>query len=766
MTESPLPLPAPLPAPAGPAGPQRLAPYLPLLVVAMAWAAQGGVLGNGWVWDDAILVRDGSAVARGFAAIPTLLFRTWGGGDGIDVGLYRPLVGASLAIQAGIHGVSSPFPFHLLNLFLHGSVAVAFLALLHRLLPTRPVVTSVAALLFAATPLHTGTVSWIVARGDLLAALFCLLAALAWTRRKGLDVAAVVLAAVLWFLALLSKEMAVTLPLVLLGIDAYGREEGGRGVGVRGVGVRGVGAWGALRTRWMAYAALLVPLAAYLALRQQALGSFLPEATAPLAGRPMLERLFLGAGALVRMAAKIAVPAGLAGDASNDPMLGAARPDLPFPYVAAFAVVISLAVMAAVRRARGRGGLATFSWVAFGVLALPVLQIVPIGAVFEDRFAYLPSLALLPLLGLAAERLWCASPPALSRGLLCVAMGALLPASWSVAADWRDELAFDRALLEDDAGHAKALDRIAGELMRLGLEDRRRAQGLRATDREQGVREELHVRSAARLGEALRLLERARTVPGGATNPSTLRSLADAYLLQPSPRFGEAGATYRELLSIKRVRVAGRWVPWDRVKDLARVLPADRAVMAQIYDNLAAAEIGYGSPDELVHVADARERAARWTPNDYERARLSGAAWMTVDDPARALPRLERALEVAPASEVLGARAALLEVRESAHRRAQEAFERGVAANHRVGAHQEALAAFEEAVRLDPNFPAAHVERAVILRYKGNIRGALDALHEARASLDTAGAAADAPERKRVQELTAKYEKDEAEPDK
>ena len=270
----------------------------------------------------------------------------------------------------------------------------------------------------------------------------------------------------------------------------------------------------------------------------------------------------------------------------------------------------------------------------------------------------------------------------------------------------------------------------------------------------------LQVASVEHVAEALRLLERAHVGGAGRSNPSVLRSLGDAYLAQPTPRFGEAVLTYHDLLAIKRVRVAGRWVPWEQVPDIARVLPADRAAMAEIYDNLARAETGVAAPEMLDRVAQARELAARWTPDDYERARLAGAAWLAVDDPARALVRLERAARSAPASESVAARAALTEAREAARRRAQTAFDEGTAANHKAGAQTEALRAFEEAVRIDPAFAAAHVERARLLRYKGNIQGALEALRIATEAMNAAKVRPDAPDRKIVQALVTQYEQD------
>ncbi len=193
---------------------------MPLLVVAAAWAAQGGVLGNGFVWDDGILLRPSSPIARGFAAIPQLFLGTWGGAVGSELGLYRPIVSVSLAVQAGLHGVSDPFPFHLVNLLLHGLASVLVLAVVHRVVPRRPIVSTTAALLFAMHPLHTGTVSWIVARGDLLATVFAALACLVWTSRARLSVDRALGAALLYLLACLSKEAALPLPAVLLLVDA------------------------------------------------------------------------------------------------------------------------------------------------------------------------------------------------------------------------------------------------------------------------------------------------------------------------------------------------------------------------------------------------------------------------------------------------------------------------------------------------------------------------------------------------------------------
>ena len=734
--------------PPTPTSSRRLPPWMPLVVVAVAWLAQGAVLRNGWVWDDAVVVRDGRAVAEGLAAVPSMLQGSWARGEGIEVGLFRPLVGVTLAVQAQLHGTADPFPFHLLNLFLHGCVAVALLALLHRLLPTRPVVSSSAALLFAVHPLHTGTVSWIVARGDLLAALCSLLAALAWTRPRGRDAAAVVLASVAWFLALLSKEAALAVPAVLLVVD---------------VAATRAGVLGTLRARWRSYAALALTLVAWGALRWSSGAADALAANAPLAGRPLLERMLVAAGALVRMAGKLAVPAGLTGDASDDPLLVSRTADLPGAYAVAAAVLGLATIALVVGVVRRRAGLAAACATSFALLALPTLQLVPIGAAFEDRFAYLPSLAFLPLAGLAAERVLALRPRVVGLCVALLPLAAAVPAAWAAAADWRDEPTFDRALLDRNPAHWRALDRLGRHLLLEGVEARRAAAAL--PGREKARIDALLERRRARVEEAVSVLERAKALPGGATRPAILRSLGDAYASLPEPEHGRAREAYERWLDVKRVLDGDRRVPVASVDDPARVAWAERRSVSQVYDNLA---ISFRAlePDDLAGLARLLDGAARWNDRSFDLARRAAAAWLLAKDPVQAMPHLERAVRLAArdrtvsAEDRLWAEQTAADTRPRASRDVAGAMARGYDALLRTGGHRVALEEFREAVRLEPTHAEAHVEIAKLLRYQGNFRGALEALDLARQALDQRGGKPDDPLRARVAELVRRYTAD------
>lgn len=155
---------------------------------------------------------------------------TWGQSHG---GFFRPLFILSYLFDASLWG-GSPLAFHLTNIILHASNSLLVLRLARQLLPSsadsaersaseaeQAGVALSAALIFLLHPSHTEAVTWISGRADLLAALFGLLAlslyvSLAQTRETGRAVWLCVLLLVCFALALLAKEAAICLPLVML----------------------------------------------------------------------------------------------------------------------------------------------------------------------------------------------------------------------------------------------------------------------------------------------------------------------------------------------------------------------------------------------------------------------------------------------------------------------------------------------------------------------------------------------------------------------
>ena len=154
---------------------------------------------------------------------------------------YHPLTWLSLALDIHLFGHQPPTALHAINVLFHAlnSALVALLAwsLFTWPTPRRPqgtltglplwLATTIVGLGFAIHPQHVESICWLPERKDVLCAFFSLLALLAYLDYVRRDFAGrrswptYVLVVVLAALALLSKPMAVTLPLVLLILDAY-----------------------------------------------------------------------------------------------------------------------------------------------------------------------------------------------------------------------------------------------------------------------------------------------------------------------------------------------------------------------------------------------------------------------------------------------------------------------------------------------------------------------------------------------------------------
>ncbi|HRZ86810.1 MAG TPA: tetratricopeptide repeat protein [bacterium] len=134
------------------------------------------------------------------------------------VGLYHPLVLLSYAIEHRFFRLD-PAPYHVTNLCLHlcSTLLVLWIAWM---LSANVWVAFITALLFGIHPLHVESVAWVSERKDVLYAFFFLSSFAAYLsyRKKG-SLAYYGASVVLFVMSLLSKPMAITLPLVLCLAD-------------------------------------------------------------------------------------------------------------------------------------------------------------------------------------------------------------------------------------------------------------------------------------------------------------------------------------------------------------------------------------------------------------------------------------------------------------------------------------------------------------------------------------------------------------------
>jgi hypothetical protein len=351
---------------------------------------------------------------------------------------YRPLIVQTYALDYALWGLK-PAPYHLVNLFLHWFVSLLVALLVIELLiaggaePRKAFWPGAAAgLAFAAAARHTEAVSWISGRADVAAALFALGALIVYVRFRAVENRTrylVWLTAPLYALALLCKESALTLPLVVLALEVFlyrplWKRENPRRYLVPGLFLGMVGF-----------------LVVYLSLRYSITGAF-------LSGKKTY--LFAHAGLLeyVKRAVKFTVCV-LAAPRRSLPLFGFKLPWDAILYGYLFAGMITSAILGFRRRGLSRPT-ATFVVlvIAYAAAAVPVFYMSSsLYTTDSERFAYLPGVFVLIFVALLLYHLW-------RKGAAWILVGwALLnlPAVIVVNDGWRYNGELSRTLLDDYA---------------------------------------------------------------------------------------------------------------------------------------------------------------------------------------------------------------------------------------------------------------------------------------------------------------------------
>lgn len=166
-------------------------------------------------WDDPTYITDNPTVLRGLSWSTAWWALTTGHSP-----YWHPLTWLSHLLDVSLFGPDAG-AYHVVNLILHMANTLLLFELLRRS-TGHPGPSAFVAAAFAAHPLHVESVAWITERKDVLSTFFLLLTMLmyvAYTRRPVVTRYAGVLA--LFALALMSKPMVVTLPVVLFLWDVW-----------------------------------------------------------------------------------------------------------------------------------------------------------------------------------------------------------------------------------------------------------------------------------------------------------------------------------------------------------------------------------------------------------------------------------------------------------------------------------------------------------------------------------------------------------------
>ncbi len=374
-----------------------------------------------------------------------------------DSGLYRPLTTLSFLLNyVALGNGLEPASYHCVNLALH-LIDVMLVYALGLLVFERRGPAFALAALWGLHPLHTEAVTYVVGRADLLAAFGVLAGVLCYAgysrstgRRRFGWVAGLAAAQAI---GIFSKESAAVLPGILLVWDWMTAQ---------------AGSW---RRRALPYAAVMVPLAAYLWLRSGLRIHLLPTyVDNPMVGAAFLAGRLTALKVLGKLVWLFLWPAALSADYSYRAIPVLDWQTIGWEDVLALltvAILLALTVLAVSRKrlAKTLYFFPLFFWIAYLPTSnLPIL----IGSIMAERFLYLPSIGLAGST-VAAAVLWRRStrlhlPERAWWGVLatlCIALGVR---TCIRNQDWADERSLWASAVAVSPGSARAHNNLGTAL--------------------------------------------------------------------------------------------------------------------------------------------------------------------------------------------------------------------------------------------------------------------------------------------------------------
>jgi len=373
-----------------------------------------------FVYDDYLFIIDNPAVQSPSRPARFFLERESFSSGGYEV-IYRPLAALSFAVNYQLSG-HNPESYHAVNILWHMACGILLFVLM-RFTFADAIFAFFVSLLFVLHPVQTEAVSWISGRGNpmflsfLLLTLICYGKWLAESPHKGLYYA---LALIFSALSLLSKEMAVVIPVLMIVYDVSLNPPARRE------------AWKKLLFGVMPFVGLSL---VYILLRHLILGE---TKQIEYWGGSMSAALLTTSKGFISYIRLMFFPRSLTVEyivPVADSILDAR-------------VLISLLVLAAVAAvcivSYRRAPILCFGIAWFFVSLLPVSNIVPLRAIMNERFLYLPSIGFCCILASPIRR----EASIARRGVAYGAMAALLIVSLCYATltfdrnkDWRTSFA-------------------------------------------------------------------------------------------------------------------------------------------------------------------------------------------------------------------------------------------------------------------------------------------------------------------------------------
>ena len=399
---------------------------LPVLVLlgVLTFLVYLNSLQNEFVFDDLGLIVRSSKI-KDLRNLPKIL-----GVDGRAA--YRPIRTASHAIDYALFGLN-PAGFRAVNIALH-VLNGTLLFFLFRTLLGNPRPALLAAMLFVVHPIQTESVAYISGRRDLLFAVFYLAGFACYVRYRETDrVRYLFLAGFAYLLSLLSKEMAISLPLLCLCYDVVRSIPAAGNSPLSPLRAVAEGVRTAVRRHTLLYAAGtagLLFLVWYYVYRLN------PSQQREMYGGGLGPTLMTSARIVVHYLKLLIFPVTLSADYSYNAFpvsrsLGDPR--------ALFALAILGAVAWGLLRLLPSARWAAFGGLWFFVTLLPVSQIIPHHEMMAEHYLYLPSAGIFLTVGVLLERRLARQPHQVAIATAFLLVVVLLSARTVIRnRDWRD----------------------------------------------------------------------------------------------------------------------------------------------------------------------------------------------------------------------------------------------------------------------------------------------------------------------------------------
>jgi len=567
------------------------------------------------------------------------------------LGHYIPLTWMTFGLDYLLWGMN-PLGYHLTNLLLHAANAVVFFFITRRLLTralpgpserghTLAVSAAFAALVFAIHPLRVESVAWATERRDVLSGLFYLSAVLAYLRAcdreergRGWYWGAVALFAG----ALLSKSMAVNLPVVLMILDVYPLRRLGGSIG-----------WWSKPARRIYVEKIPFVLLAAAASAIAVMAQFSIHAALPLAQLSVPGRLAVSAYGLSFYLGKMIVPVNLS------PLYELPRTVSPWamPFILSFGLAIAITAIVLSLRRRMLGLPA--AWLAYLVVLLPVLGIFQSGPqIAADRYTYLAGLGWAILAGAGLLSSW-SRLPLLLIGLVVFIPVGLGTLTWNQVHVWHDSktlwahaLAIDpnSSVAQNDFGEALAQQGKLAE----AIEHYRQALEIKPDYADAHYNLGGALAQQGKLADAIHHYQRALQITPGDADAHTNWGGA----LAQQGKLAEAAEHYQQALRIKPDHAAAHnnWgAALTRQGNLAEAIEHYRQAVnikpdyADAHYNLGGALAQQGKLADAIHHY---QRALQITPDDADAHIHWGLALAQQGRLAEAIEHYRQALRINP----------------------------------------------------------------------------------------------------------------------